>query len=189
MPARLRVLHLSTLSAGAVVALWFRFNGGILQLLDVSGKDTNQSPTLKAAGCINGLQGVQGDVFGQVSWCNAASWFASANAGIASGKTVIPPLGVDELGNPCPTSRSFEITDACSSDNVPTQYLLLPDGSTAQYNAGNRAAHPDAQVINNASDEALLTNILDPLIGWTPYVTPYIDSSGVTGPALALSEL
>jgi hypothetical protein len=143
---------------------------------------TSHPPTLKAAGCINGLQGVQGDVFGQVSWCNAASWFASTNAGIASGKTVIPPLGV-------PTSRSFEITDACPSDNVPTQYLLLPDGSTAQYNAGNRAAHPDAQVINNASDEALLTNTLDPLISWTPYVAPYIDSPRVTGPALALSKL
>jgi hypothetical protein len=32
---------------------------GILQLLDVSGKETNQSPTLKAAGCISGLQGAK----------------------------------------------------------------------------------------------------------------------------------
>jgi hypothetical protein len=177
------------LPAGAVVALWFGFNGGVLQLLDVNGKDTNASPVLKGAGCINGLEGVQGDVFGQVSWCNAQPWFAAANAGIASGKTVIPPLGVDNLGNACPTSRSFEITDACPSDNVPTQYLLLADGSTAQDNSANRAANPTAEVINNASDEALLTNIINPLIGCTSYTAPYLDNPGVSGPALALSEL
>ncbi|KAN0090610.1 hypothetical protein V8E51_019189 [Hyaloscypha variabilis] len=178
-----------TLPAGAVVALWFGFNGGVLQLLDTNGKDTNTSPVLKGAGCINGLAGVQGDVFGQVSWCNAQPWFEAANAGIAAGKTVIPPLGNDHLGNPCPTSRSFELVDACPSDNVPTQYLLLADGSTAQDTAANRAANPDATVINNASDEALLTNILDPLIGCTPYVAPYVDNPGTSGPALALSEL
>ncbi len=177
------------LPAGAVVALWFGFNGGVLQLLDINGKDTNASPVLKGAGCINGLEGVQGDVFGQVSWCNAQPWFAAANAGVASGKTVIPPLGVDSLGNACPTSRSFEITDACPSDNVPTQYLLLADGSTAQDNAANRAANPTAEIINNASDEALLTNIINPLIGCTSYTATYLDNPGVSGPALALSEL
>ncbi|KAE9365732.1 hypothetical protein N431DRAFT_294038, partial [Stipitochalara longipes BDJ] len=178
-----------TLPAGAVVALWFGFNGGVLSLLDTNGQDTNASPVLKGAGCINGLAGVQGDVFGQVSWCNAQPWFEAANAGIAAGKTVIPPLGNDNLGNPCPTSRSFTLVDACPSDNVPTQYLLLADGSTAQDTATNRAANPDATIINNASDEALLTNILDPLIGCTPYVAPYVDNPGTSGPALALSEL
>jgi hypothetical protein len=178
-----------TLPAGAVVALWFGFNGGVLQLLDVNGQDTNASPVLKGAECINGLAGVQGDVFGQVSWCNAQPWFEAANAGIAAGKTVIPDLGVDNLGNPCPTSRSFEITDACPSDNVPTQYLLLSDGSTAQDTAANRAANPTAEVINNASDEALLTNIINPLIGCTSFVAPYVDNPGTSGPALALSEL
>jgi hypothetical protein len=178
-----------TLPAGAVVALWFGFNGGVLQLVDVNGLDTNASPVLKGAGCINGLQGVQGDVFGQVSWCNAQPWFTAANAGIASGLTVIPDLGVDSLGNACPTSRSFEITDACPSDNVPTQYLLLADGSTAQDTAANRAANPTAEVINNASDEALLTNIIDPLIGCTPFLAPSVDNPGTNVPALALSEL
>jgi hypothetical protein len=178
-----------TLPAGAVVALWFGFNGGVLQLLDVNGQDTNASPVLKGAGCINGLEGVQGDVFGQVSWCNAQPWFEAANTGIAAGKTIIPDLGVDNLGNPCPTSRSFEITDACPSDNVPTQYLLLSDGSTAQDTAANRAANPTAEVINNASDEALLTNIINPLIGCTSFAAPYVDNPGTSGPALALSEL
>ncbi|CZR58029.1 uncharacterized protein PAC_07919 [Phialocephala subalpina] len=178
-----------TLPAGAAVGLWFGFNGGTLQLLDTNGADANASPTLKGANCINGLPGTQGDVFGQVSWCNAQQWFTAANAGIASGKTVIPDLGVDKLGNACPTSRSFEITDACPSDNVPTQYLLLPSGQLAQDTAANRAANPGATVINNASDEALLTNILDPIIGCTPYTAPSVDNPGTNVPALALSEL
>lgn len=174
---------------GAVVALWFGFNGGVLQLLDSNGQDANNSPILKGANCVNGLPGTQGDVFGQVSWCNSEAWFAAANAGIASGKTVIPDLGVDSLGNACPTSRSFTITDACPSDNVPTQYLLLPNGQIAQDTAANRAANPTAVPINNASDEALLTNILDPLIGCTPYTVPSLTDPGANVPALALSEL
>ncbi|KAF8863919.1 hypothetical protein BDZ45DRAFT_669872 [Acephala macrosclerotiorum] len=178
-----------TLPTGAVVSLWFGFNGGTLQLLDTNGADSNTSPTLMGANCVNGLPGTQGDVFGQVSWCNAQQWFAAANAGVASGKTVIPALGVDKLGNACPTSRSFEITDACPSDNVPTQYLLLANGQLAQDTAANRAANPDATVINNASDEALLTNILDPIIGCTPYTAPSLDNPGTNVPALALSEL
>ena len=174
-----------TIPAGATVGLWFGFNGGVLKLVDANGLDTNNSPTLKGDNCINGLEGVQGDVFGQVSWCNAEQFFAAANAGAIT----IPPLGTDSNGVACPTSRSFEITDACPSDNVPTQYLLLANGQTAQDTAANRAANPDATVINNASDEALLANIIDPLIGCTPFLGPSLDNPGTNVPALALSEL
>jgi len=100
--------------AGATVALWFGFNGAVLKLVDANGLDTNNSPILKAANCVNGLAGVQNDVFGQVSWCNSQQFFAAA----AAGNIAIPPLGVDSNGAPCPTSRSFEVTDACPSDNV-----------------------------------------------------------------------
>jgi hypothetical protein len=177
-----------TLPAGAVVGLWFGFNGGVLQLLDANGQDTNNSPLLKDIDCVNGLPGVQGDVFGQVSWCNAQAWFTAANQGVASGLTVVPDLGTDTLGNACPTSRSFEIVDACPSDNVPTQYLLSGT-ATAQDTAANKAAEPNAEVINNASDEALLANIIDPLIGCTPFLAPSLDNPGEMVPALALSEL
>jgi hypothetical protein len=44
-------------------------------------------------------------------------------------------------------------------------------------------------VINNASDEALLSNIIDPLIGCTPFLGPSLDNPGTMVPALALSEL
>ncbi|MCJ1282977.1 hypothetical protein MMC26_002304 [Xylographa opegraphella] len=178
------------LPPNAMMALWFGFNGGVLQLQDANGLTTNTSPTLKNANCVNGLPGVAGDVFGQVSWCNAQAFFAAANKAIAAGLTVIPPLGTDTLGNPCPTSRSFEITDACPSDNVPTQYLLNPvTRQTSQDTVANRAANANATVINNASDEALLASIIDPLIGCTPFQAPSLDNPGVMSSALALSEI
>lgn len=177
------------LPANAKVALWFGFNGEVLQLLDQNGLDTNQSPILKDMDCVNGLPGVQGDVFGQVSWCNTRSFFYAANAAVKNGQLVIPPLGTDHNGATCPTSRSFEIVDACPSDNVPTQYLLLPDGATIQDTAANRAKFPNAVVINNASDEALLANIIDPAIGCTPFLRPSLDDPGEKVPALALQEL
>lgn len=177
------------LPANGKVALWFGFNGEVLQLLDQNGLDTNQSPVLKDIDCVNGLPGVQGDVFGQVSWCNARSFFYAANAAVKKGQLVIPPLGTDHNGATCPTARSFEIVDACPSDNVPTQYLLLPDGATIQDTAANRARFPNAIVINNASDEALLANMIDPAIGCTPFLRPSLDSPGENVPALALQEL
>jgi hypothetical protein len=176
------------LPAEAKVALWFGFNGGVLQLQDSRGQGANNSPLLKRI-CVNGLPGVQGDVFGQVSWCNTEPFFAAANASISAGKTTIPPLGTDKNGAACPTSRSFEIVDACPSDNVPTQYLLLPDGTTVQDTAANRGKFPTAQLINNASDEALVANILDPILGCTPFEAASLDDPGAKVPALALAEL
>lgn len=177
------------LPANAKVALWFGFNGNVLQLLDQNGLDTNQSPILKEIDCVNGLPGVQDDVFGQVSWCNTQPFFDAANAAVKNGQFLIPPLGTDRNGATCPTSRSFEIVDACPSDNVPTQYLLLPDGATVQDTAANRVKFPNAKVINNASDEALLANIIDLAIGCTPFLRPSLDNPGEKVPALALQEL
>ncbi|KAJ5820466.1 hypothetical protein N7474_006057 [Penicillium riverlandense] len=177
------------LPANAKVALWFGFNGNVLQLLDPNGLGTHQSSILKEIDCVNGLPGMQGDVFGQVSWCNTQPFFDAANAAVKNGQLVIPPLGTDHNGATCPTTRSFEIVDACPSDNVPTQYLLLPDGATVQDTAANRAKFPNAIVINNASDEALLANMIDPAIGCTPFLGPSLDNPGDKVPALALQEL
>ena len=43
------------LPRNAVVGLWLGFNGGVLQMIDANGLNTNQSPLLKNANCINGL--------------------------------------------------------------------------------------------------------------------------------------
>jgi hypothetical protein len=178
-----------TLPNGAVVGLWFGFNGATLQLLDTTGGDTNTSPKLKSIGCVNGLPGVKGDVFGQVSWCNTVPFFQAVDASVAAGTTVIPPLGTDKNGQTCPSSRSFTIVDACPSDNLPTQYLLLGDGTTVQDTAANRAAQPGSTVIDNASDEALIGLIVDPLIGCTVFQVPSLDDPTAKVGSLVTQEL
>ena len=178
-----------TLPNGAIVGLWFGFNGATLQLLDTTGGDTNTSPKLKGIGCVNGLPGIKGDVFGQVSWCNTVPFFNAADASIAAGKTVIPPLGTDSNGQTCPSSRSYTIVDACPSDNLPTQYLLLGDNTTVQDTAANRAAQPNAAVLDNASDEALIGLIVDPLIGCQVFQVASLDDPGAKVGSLVTQEL
>jgi hypothetical protein len=180
------------LPAGAVVGLWFGFNGGVLVLQDAQGKVVTQSTLLDGANCIQGNQGVLNDVFGQVSWCNAQQFFAAANAAIKAGKTKIPPLGTTSNGAACPSTRSFQIVDACPNDNVVTAYLVNPTtGATAQDTAANRA-NLMAQgfvLINNASDEGLVADIIDPALGCKPFTIQSLDNSGTFTGTLASGEL
>lgn len=177
------------LGAGSQVALFFGFNGGVLTLVDSNGEDTNTSPVLKDLQCVNGLPGTQGDVFGQVSWCNTERFWNAANAAVANGQLQVPSLGNDYLGKQCPSVRSFEIVDQDQSDNLPTKYLLLSDGSTVQFTAANQAKFPSATEIDNASDEALIADFVDPVIGCTPFQVDSIDDPGTKVSALATQEL
>ena len=178
-----------TLGAGAKVALFFGFNGNTLTLVDTNGQDTNASPTLAAMKCVNGLPGAAGDVFGQVSWCNTDAFWQAANAAVANGQTSVPALGIDTNGNQCLSSRSFEIIDQDQSDNLPTKYLLLPDGSTIQFTAANQKQFPDATEIDNASDEALIADFVDPVIGCVPFKVASLDDPGSLVSSLATQEL
>ena len=118
------------LPAGAVVGLWFGFNGDNLLL-----KGTKNS--LSTAECVTGL----GDShFGQFAFCHANAFFAAAATAVSAGKLRIPPIGTAADGRPCPTVRDFSLVDADQSDNVTSTYLFLRDGSTAQNTAANEAA-------------------------------------------------
>lgn len=174
---------------GSQVILYFGFNGNTLTLVDTHGQDSNASPILQSLKCVNGLPGAQGDVFGQVSWCNTVSFWEATNAAVASGKLQVPPLGTDNNGNQCISSHSFAIVDQDQSDNLPTKYLLLADGSTVQFTAANQAKFPTATEIDNASDEALIADFVDPVIGCTPFSIPSIDDPGTTVPSMASQEL
>lgn len=177
------------LDGSAKIALFFGFNGDVLTLVDKNGQDTNTSPILKQLQCVNGLPGVQGDVFGQVSWCNTEPFWSAANAAVQNGQLDIPDLGNDDQGKSCPSSRSFEIIDQDQSDNLPTKYLLLPDGSTVQFTANNKAKFSDATEIDNASDESLIADFIDPAIGCTPFEVDSIDDPGSQVSSLATNEL
>jgi hypothetical protein len=165
----------------AVVNLMVGFNGNNLDLLGA------RAQTLTRAHCVNGL----GDsLFGQVSYCNSAAFYAAAYRDIARGRLRVPRSGRSPLtGQLCPTTRSFDLVDQDPSDNVTTKYLLTADGRTAQDNGANRAALPGALTINNGSDNALLDNFILPALGCAPFTAPDLSNAGRPGTSQTLDEL
>ena len=169
------------LPRGAVINIMVGFNGNNLQLTGA------QPGTLSQAHCVNG----DGDsLFGQVSYCDSVAFYAAARADIAFGRLRVPPSGTSPVtGQPCPTTRSFELVDQDPSDNVTTQYLLIATGQTAQVNAANRAALAGATVIDNGSDNALLDNFVLPALGCAPFTAPDLSAGGAPGTSQTLDEL
>ena len=172
-----------TLPAGAVVTIDFGFNGTNLTQV---GATRN---ALRQGNCVNGLNG---SIFGQVSFCNGTQFFRAAAQAKAQRKLAITAAGtaMQIAGMTCPTTRSFGIIDQDQSDNVTTTYLLNANGQTAQFNAANAAAMTGAQKINNGSDNILLDGFIDPTIGCTPFQAPDLSMApGTMGTSQALDEL
>ncbi len=168
-----------TLPPGAVVGIWFGFNGNTLTLQDANG-------SLQAGNCVNGING---SVFGQFAYCNAPAFFQAANQAIAGGQLVPPPLGTAKDGQACPTVRDFSVVDQDQSDNVTTTYLVTANGQTAQSNAANAAALQNVQAQVNGSDNRLLAVALDTALGCTPWMAPDLADQGKMVTALPLNEL
>jgi hypothetical protein len=160
-----------TLPAGAVVGVWFGFNGDTLTLAGPG-----------AGACVNGLPG---SPFGQFAYCNAPALFAAANAD-PTFQASIPPLGTSPKdGLPCPTSRDFSVVDQDQSDNLATTYRVI-DGRMAQLTpttAGRGTA------LTNGSDEGLVARFIAPALGCAPFTAPDLTNGGTPTPALALNEL
>jgi hypothetical protein len=116
--------------AGAVVGIWFGFNGDNLTLVDQGG-------SLGAGMCVNGLGRSR---FGQFAHCNAPAFFQAVNPAIAAGAVTVPPLGTGRDGLPCPSTRDWGVVDQDQSDNLTGSFLALGNGRTAQNTAANRAA-------------------------------------------------
>ena len=169
-----------TLPANAIVSLYFGMNGDNLTLTAASPQ------TLSDARCINGSPG---SVFGQVAFCNTHDFFKAANAAIANGALVVPPLGTASDGKPCPTVRDFYVVDQDQSDNLPTLYLITPQGQLAQYTAKNVANLQGAVTLGNPSDNRLLDVFLDGAMGCKPFMAPDLGNPGQRVPAQALNEL
>jgi hypothetical protein len=169
------------LPRNAVVNLMVGFNGNNLQLTAA------QRLTLLRAKCVDGLPG---SLFGQVSYCNSVSFYAAADQAIAAGKLRIPASGRSpQTGQPCPTTRSFQLVDQDPSDNVTTKYLLTASGQTAQDSTANAALLPAATPVNNGSDNALLDNFVLPALGCTPFTAPDLSDAGRPGTSQTLDEL
>ncbi|GAC1394473.1 MAG: hypothetical protein NVSMB38_27470 [Ktedonobacteraceae bacterium] len=164
---------------GAIVGIWFGFNGNNLTLRNMQG-------SVQAGQCINGANGT---IFGQFAYCNAPAFFQAANQAIQAGKLVPPPLGMAQDGMSCPTVRDFSVVDMDQSDNVTTTYLVTGDGQTAQMTAANVKALQNAQTQANGSDNRLLAAALDGAIGCTPWMVNDLANPGQTATALPLNEL
>jgi len=170
---------LPALPPGAVVGIWFGFDGNDLTLRSAVPDG------LRSAHCVNGLNG---SVFTQYAYCDAAQFFAAVNRGIALHKVAVPALGTAVDGEPCPSTRDFSIVDQDQSDNVTTKYLTTADGRTAQDTPANSRRLPGATVLANPSDNALLDEFVDPALGCKPWQVKDLAAGGTTT-SLALDEL
>jgi hypothetical protein len=162
------------LPPGAVVGMWFGFQGDVLTL---RGATEN---------CVNGLRG---SPFGQFAYCGAPGFFGAANSAIRAGKLKVPALGTGRDGKPCPSTRDFSVVDQDQSDNLDTSYLALANGRTAQNNQTNAAALPATTILRNASDNGLLNSFIAPALGCKPFRAPDLTADGALTPSLALNEL
>ncbi|WP_433171725.1 hypothetical protein [Actinoallomurus sp. CA-150999] len=166
-----------TLPAGAVVGIWFGYNGADLTL---------RGAGLQQGRCVNGLNG---SVFGQFAYCNAPAFFRAANAAIKGGMLTVPALGTAKDGMPCMSTRDFALIDQDQSDNVQTSYLTTGNGRIAQNTAANKGRLAGAQTLSNPSDNALLDVFVDPALGCTPWTAPDLANPGTVVTSLAMDEL
>ena len=169
------------LPRGAVVTIDFGFNGTNLSQV---GATPN---ALREGNCTDGLNG---SIFGQVSFCNGTQFFATAYWDEWIGKLKVPATGTSpQTGEPCLSTRSFQLVDQDQSDNVTSTYLLTGNGQTAQDNTANENALAGAQKINNGSDNILLDGFVDPAMGCKPFQAPDLSQGGALGTSQALDEL
>jgi hypothetical protein len=166
-----------TIAAGSTVEISIGFNGTNLFL---TGAGATQGRCVDALGQ---------SVIGQVSACNAVAFYQAASRDIANGTLQVPAAGTAANGQPCETSRDFPLIDQDQSDNVVSQYLLTASGQTAQNSPANAGQLAGATVLANGSDDALLSEFVDPANGCTPFTAPDTTYPKANGPSQALNEL
>ncbi|HXC84190.1 MAG TPA: hypothetical protein VNV62_20250 [Trebonia sp.] len=180
-----------TLPANAVVTIDFGFNG--TNLTQVGATPT----TLADANCVNGTPG---SIFGQVSFCNGINFFKTAHRLEARGKLVVPSEGTSSkivasggrlgTGQDCPTTHNYDMVDQDPSDNVTTEYLLNPaTGQTAQDTTSNAGNIAGSTLLLNGSDNTLLDQFMDTVLGCTPFEAPDLANNDQPTSSQALDEL
>ncbi|HXB73649.1 MAG TPA: hypothetical protein VNY05_35755 [Candidatus Acidoferrales bacterium] len=168
------------LPAHYVAALHFGYNGTNLRQAE------SAAGTLANNNCVNGFDGT---LFTQFSYCNAVNFFAAANQAIALRQLVVPAPGNGLDGFPCPMVRSFAVVDQDQSDNVTSSYLKTTTGQFAVNTAINRAALIGAIAFANPSDNRLVDVLLDGGLGCTAWKVPDLGDAGALAPGLVLNEL
>jgi hypothetical protein len=178
--------------ANAIVTIDFGFNGR--DLFPVGATPT----TLAAAGCVSGQAG---SPFGQVSFCNGMGFFDAVRKAERAGLLKVPSPGASDriipsgggigTGRECPVTRNFEVAaDQASADNVTTEYLLNPlTGQTAQDTTSNAGNMAGATLLFSPSDNSLLDQFLDPVLGCPPFQAPDLANNDQPTSSQALDEI
>ena len=178
--------------ANAVVTIDFGFNGR--DLFPVGATPT----ALAQAGCVSGQAG---SLFGQVSFCNGPGFFAAVQRDERAGLLRVPSPGASDriiasggdigTGRACPVTRNFEVAaDQASANNVTTEYLLNPlTGQTAQDTTSNAGNMAGATLLFSPSDNSLLDQFLDPVLGCTPFQAPDLANNDQPTSSQALDEI
>jgi hypothetical protein len=166
-----------TIARGSTVEISVGFNGTNLVLTGRGATEGN---------CVDALGQ---SLIGQVSACNAVNFYNAANRDIANGTLKVPAAGTSEDGQQCETTRDFALVDQDPSDNTVTQYLINANGQTAQNNPANEAAIAGATTLVNGSDDALISEFVDPSNGCAPFTAPDSTYPKADAPSQALNEL
>jgi hypothetical protein len=167
----------ATVPAGSEVEISIGFNGTNLVL---TGAGANEGNCVDADGQ---------SLIGQVSACNAVDFYNAANKDIADGTLKVPAAGTSDDGEACETTRNFALIDQDPSDNTVTQYLINSNGQTEQATPTNVADDTSDTLLTNGSDDALLSEFVDPSNGCTPFTAPDPTYSKADAPSQALNEL
>jgi hypothetical protein len=179
------------LPRGAIVTIDFGFNGTDLTQVGATAN------TLRQANCVNGTQGT---VFGQVSFCNGINFFNAAHLLERLGRLRVPSEGTSNkiiptggtlgTGRDCPVTQNFDMVDQDPSDNVTTEYLLDPaTGQTAQDTTSNAGNIAGSMLLLNGSDNTLLDLFMDPVLGCTPFQAPDLANNNQPTSSQAMDEL
>jgi hypothetical protein len=180
-----------TIPANAVVTIDFGFNGR--NLFQVGATPT----TLADASCVNGQAG---SIFGQESFCNGINFFSAVQKDEREGLLKVPSAGISDkiipsggdvgTGRACPVTRNFEVADQSSANDVTTEYLLNPlTGQTAQDTTSNAGNIAGATLLFSRSDNTLLDQFLDPVLGCTPFEAPDLANNDQPTSSQALDEI
>src|ERR1700691_3881739 len=177
--------------ANAVVTIDFGFNGK--DLFQVGATPS----TLADAYCVNRAAG---PIFGQESFCNGINFFNAVKKDEREGLLKVPspgtsgqiiPSGGDMgTGQACPVTRNFEVADQSSANDVTTEYVLNPlTGQTAQDTTSNAGNIAGATLLFSRSDNTLLDQFLDPVLGCAPFQAPDLANNDVPTSSPAIDEI
>jgi hypothetical protein len=181
-----------SIPSNAVVTIDLGFNGR--DLFPVGATPT----ALAEAGCVSGQAG---SVFGPVSFCNGINFFGAVRKDEREGLLTVPSPGTSDkiipsggdigTGRACPVTRNFEVAvGQASATNVTTEYLLNPlTGQTAQDTTSNAGNMAGATLLFSPSDNGLLDQFLDPVLGCTPFQAPDLANNDQPTSSQALDEI